>query len=218
MSAASPSKAAGNGGASHTPRLLRRRWRSPAKYPGDRLGRNQRRIPLSRLRERVGVRGRAARRARFPSPETDLSTGPQHHSPFHPSRCAQTNENSSELACVPRCWKTILPFSSMSESRRHGRSRPARRGGNRRRAPPQVRARRHRPRETASSRHGRFAELVEHRQGGLEDPFTCPTGRLWRHRDSHPRNLPVCPGSAPFPVRPAFSRAASRYPTICRSG
>jgi len=31
------------------------------------------------------------------SPETDLSTGPQHHSPFHPSRCAQTNENSSTL-------------------------------------------------------------------------------------------------------------------------
>src|SRR5271166_2864640 len=56
------------------------------------------------------------------------------------------------------------------------------------------------------------------RQGGLEDPFTCPTGRLWRHRDSHPRNLPVSPGSAPFPVRPAFSRAASRCPTICRSG
>ena len=26
---------------------------------------------------------------------SDLSTGPQHHSPFHPSRCAQTNENSS---------------------------------------------------------------------------------------------------------------------------
>src|SRR5208283_4732695 len=30
-----------------------------------------------------------------PSPETDLSTGPQHRSSFHPSRCAQTNENSS---------------------------------------------------------------------------------------------------------------------------
>ena len=26
---------------------------------------------------------------------SDLSTGPQHHSPFHPSRCARTNENSS---------------------------------------------------------------------------------------------------------------------------
>src|SRR5271166_5925837 len=35
-------------------------------------------------------------RIRPSSPETDLSTGPQHHSPFHPSRCAQTNENSSE--------------------------------------------------------------------------------------------------------------------------
>ncbi len=30
-----------------------------------------------------------------PSPETDLSTGPRHKSPFHPSRCVQTNDNSS---------------------------------------------------------------------------------------------------------------------------
>ena len=32
------------------------------------------------------------------SPETDLSTGPRHKSPFHPSRCVQTNDNSSETS------------------------------------------------------------------------------------------------------------------------
>src|SRR5271157_4980803 len=33
-------------------------------------------------------------------------------------------------------------------------------------------------------RHRRLAKLVEHRQGGLENPFTRPAGRLWRHRVS----------------------------------
>src|SRR5208337_105656 len=32
------------------------------------------------------------------SPETNLSTGPRRNSPFHPSRCAQTNDNSSDVA------------------------------------------------------------------------------------------------------------------------
>src|SRR5271166_3167000 len=59
-----------------------------------------------RLRARLGLSipvllSRPARRyprfrIRPSSPETDLSTGPRHNSPFHPSRCAQTNENSSE--------------------------------------------------------------------------------------------------------------------------
>src|SRR5271157_253692 len=53
---------------------------------------------------------------RPPSPETDLSTGPQHHSPFHPSRCAQTNENSSRIqraiTATLYCWQKGTSTSS----------------------------------------------------------------------------------------------------------
>src|SRR5271166_4834217 len=44
------------------------------------------------------------------SPETDLSTGPRRKSPFHPSRCVQTNDNSSrrsgpqENGLDDACW------------------------------------------------------------------------------------------------------------------
>src|SRR5208337_596622 len=56
------------------------------------------------------------------SPETDLSTGPRHKSPFHPSRCVQTNDNSS----VRRQRASQISFGQLSVTRygRECKSKP----------------------------------------------------------------------------------------------